>query len=166
MLVVRAGRVALVALLGIASTRACAGSSPESGERRAAAIYTEVVRWFADESSDDPDPLPVFVEPRGEGASVPLGVQADVVNAAKDFADVRFIDARDEALVEDDAGVTVVADDGVLIRLSPVVEDGARVFVDVDVHEVDAEFTTMQFDVRRTGDTWRISEPPSSVPQD
>lgn len=166
MLVVRSCRVALVVLLGIVSVGACAEPSSEDGSKRAASVYSEVVRWFADRSADDPDPLPVFVEPRGEGASVPLGVQADLVNDVKDVADVRFIDTRDEALVEDDQGRLVVADDGLLVRLSPVVEDGDRVFVDVDVHDVDDEFRTMQFDVRRSGDRWKISATPDSVPQD
>lgn len=168
MLVVRAGKVALVALLGVSMSTACAGSSPDDTGQRAASVYVEVVRWFADRSSDDPEPLPVFVEPRGEGASLPLDVQADVVNETQDIAEVRFIDARDEALTDGEDGHTVVVDDGVLIRLAPVVEEGDRVLLDVDVHEVDDDFVTMQFDIRRgggdNGDEWRISESPVTVP--
>ena len=82
-----------------------------------------------------PTPLPVFIEPRGEGATIHLDVQAELIKSTKDVATVRFIDSRDEALITNDDGTVVVADGGILIRLAPVVEEGEKVRLDVDVHD-------------------------------
>jgi hypothetical protein len=140
----------------VSLTAACSAPSPENPEVRAGAVYDTIVHWFADESADDPEPLPVFIEPRGEGASIQLDVQAELIKSAKDFATVKFIDSRDEALVTNEDGSTVVADDGILIRLAPVVEVG--------VHDGDEQFTTMQFNLHRVGDAWVIDGAPVEVP--
>ena len=131
---------------------------------RAGAVYDSIVRWFAQSSADDPVPLPVFIEPRGEGASIQLDVQAELIKSTKDIATVRFIDSRDEALVTNDDGTVVVADGGILIRLAPVVEEGQQVRIDVDVHEHDEQFRTMQFNLDHVADQWVIHEPPIEVP--
>ena len=122
------------------------------------------MRWFAQESNDDPDPLPVFIEPRGEGASIQLDVQAELIKSTQDLATVRFIDSRDEALFTNDDGTVVVADDGILIRLAPVVEEGEAVRIDVDVHEHDEQFRTMQFNLDFVNDQWVIDRAPIDVP--
>ncbi len=142
----------------------CSAPSAAAPEARAEAIYDAVVRWFADQSTTDPDPLPVFSEPRGEGASIRLDVQAQLVKSTKDIATVRFIDSRDEALVTKDDGTVVVADDGVLLRLAPVVEQGDQVQLDVDVHDHDEQFLTMKFNLRLVGEAWVIDQPPVTVP--
>ena len=131
---------------------------------RAGAVYDSIVHWFADKSTDDPEPLPVFIEPRGEGASIQLDVQAELIKSTQDFATVKFIDSRDEALVTNEDGTIVVADDGILIRLAPVVEEGDKVRIDVDVHDKDEQFKTMQFNLHRVGDTWVIDGDPVVVP--
>lgn len=142
----------------------CSSSSPDEPHVRAGAVYGSIVRWFAQRSATDPDPLPVFIEPRGEGASIQLDVQADLVESTKDVATVRFIDSRDEALITNDDGEVVVADDGVLLRLDPVAEEGDTVSVDVDVHDHDDAFLTMEFDLRRAGEGWILAQPPVDVP--
>ena len=106
----------------------------------------------------------MFIEPRGEGASIQLDVQAELIKSTKDIATVRFIDSRDEALVTNDDGTVVVADGGILIRLAPVVEEGQRVRIDVDVHEHDEQFRTMQFNLDHVADQWVIHGPPIEVP--
>ncbi len=143
---------------------ACDGSSasPDAERDRTASVYTAIVDWFADAHDDDPTPLPVFVEPRGDGASVPLEAQAEVVSATADLATVRFIDVRDEALTEVD-GHLVAADDGVLLRLPPVDEMADPVIADVDVHLRDAQFLTLRFEVRHDGDGWVVVMPPEQV---
>ena len=115
-------------------------------------------------ATDDPDPLPVFIEPRGEGASIGLDVQADLIKSAQDVATVRFIDSRDEALVTKDDGTVVVADGGVLIRLGPVVEEGKKVRMAVDVHDHDEQFHTLQFDLSLINGAWVIDRQPIAVP--
>jgi hypothetical protein len=148
----------------VAVTAACSSPSAENPGVRAGAVYDSIVRWFALSSAGDPDPLPVFIEPRGEGASIQLDVQAELIKSTKDVATVRFIDSRDEALVTNDDGTVVVADGGILIRLAPVVEEGQKVRIDVDVHEHDEQFRTMQFNLDLVKDEWVIPEAPVEVP--
>lgn len=127
-------------------------------------MYDSVVRWFAKSSSSDPDPLPVFIEPRGEGASIKLDVQAELVKSTKDVATVRFIDSRDEALVTNDDGTVIVADGGILLRLAPVVESGDKIQLDVDVHDHDEQFRTLQFELNLVDEQWVIANPPAELP--
>jgi hypothetical protein len=143
---------------------ACSSPSPENPEVRAGAVYETVVRWFAQRSTDDPDPLPVFIESRGEGASIELDVQAELIKSTQDVASVRFIDSRDEALITNDDGTVVVADDGILLRLAPVIEEGRKVQLDVDVHQSDENFKTMQFTLDLVGDAWVLGGQPVDVP--
>lgn len=143
---------------------ACSSPSPASPEVRAADVYDSIVRWFAQSATDDPEPLPVFIEARGEGASIQLDVQADLIKSTQDVATVRFIDSRDEALVKNDDDTVVVADDGILIRLAPVVEEGRKARINVDVHDHDEEFHTLQFDLTQVGEAWVIDHPPIAVP--
>ena len=145
----------IAAWLLIAAAVACSSSS--ESEIRASAVYEGVMRWLAAEHTFDPDPLPVFVEPRGEGTSIDLAVQAEVVESAADVADIRFIDTRDEALsTDDETGTVVVRDDGMLVRLGPVLEEGRRVTLDVDVFVNEETDLTLRFSLLATGDQWRV----------
>ena len=159
---VRGRSVVLVAIVLILA--ACSASSPPKAGARAGAVYDSIVRWFAQKDSTDPDPLPVYIEPRGEGVSIQLDVQAQLVKSTKDVATVRFIDTRDEALITKADGTVVVANDGILLRLAPVVEQGNMVQLDVDVHDHDEVFTTMQFDLTLVDDKWVIEKPPVDLP--
>ena len=159
---VRGRSVVLAAIVLVLA--ACSPSPHAKAADRAGAVYDAVVRWFAKSSSSDPDPLPVFIEPRGEGASIKLDVQAALVKSAKDVATVRFIDSRDEALVTNDDGTVVVADGGILLRLAPVVEEGDKIQLDVDVHDHDEQFRTLQFNVDLVNEQWTIEQPPTELP--
>jgi len=141
----------------------CSSPSPENPQVRAGAVYDTIVRWFADKSTTDPDPLPVFVEPRGEGASIGLDVQAELIKSTQDVANVKFIDSRDEALITNGDGTVVVADDGVLLRFAPVVEKGDKVRLDIDGHDHDDQFKTLQFDLDQVNDKWVIDQQPVDV---
>ncbi|HEY0519802.1 MAG TPA: hypothetical protein VGC84_09955 [Ilumatobacteraceae bacterium] len=163
MLVAARGRRLLLAAI-VSLTAACSAPSPENPEVRAGAVYDTIVRWFAQSSTSDPKPLPVFIEPRGEGASIQLDVQAELIKSTKDVATVKFIDSRDEALITNDSGKLVVADGGILLRLAPVVEQGKKVTIDVDVHEEDERFRTMQFNLDSVNDQWVIRQPPTQIP--
>ena len=159
---VRGRTVVLIAIVLILA--ACSAPSPATPQARASAVYDSIVRWFAQSKADDPSPLPVFIEPRGEGASIKLDVQAELVKSTKDVATVRFIDTRDEALVTNQDGTVVVADGGMLVRLAPVVEVGNTVKLDVDVHDHADVFRTMQFDLKLVGDKWEMARPPIEIP--
>jgi hypothetical protein len=139
-------------------------SKSSESEIRASAVYEGVMRWLAAEHASDPDPLPVFVEPRGEGTSIDLEVQAEVVESVADVADVRFIDTRDEALESDDeSGLIVVRDGGLLIRLGPVLEEGQRVTLDVDIFVDEEADRTIRFSLVASGDEWRVVGDPLEV---
>jgi hypothetical protein len=153
---------AIVAVMAVVP--ACSAASSGVAEVRASAVYDAIVRWFVQSNADDPVPLPVFIEPRGEGASIALDVQAELITSVKDVATVRFIDVRDEALVSNDAGALIVADGGILLRLAPVVEAGRKIRLDVDVHQHDQEFRTLQFDLSLVGGAWAIDQAPAEAP--
>src|SRR4051812_45602431 len=74
------GRRLVVAAL-VSAVTACSSGSAASPEVRASAVYDSIVRWFAKSSATDPEPLPVFIESRGEGASIQLDVQADLIKS-------------------------------------------------------------------------------------
>ncbi len=121
------------------------------------------MRWFADEDTADREPLQVFIEPRGEGTSIDLEVQANVIEHSADYADARFIDTRDEALIVDEEGVAAVRDEGILIRIGPVVEEGDTVSLDVDQF-VDSETQrSLRFELVAVDGEWRMRGEPTVV---
>ena len=120
-------------------------------------MYVTIVEWFVAEFPADP-PLKGFVEPRGEGSSISVDVQADVITAVEDVATVRFIDARDEALEDTGEGVMVVRDGGILLAFDPVPKDVSEVAVEVDQYLDDALVRTYRFELSRVGEAWQIDE--------
>jgi hypothetical protein len=166
------------ASLVITSVVACGSSSPDHERHdRAAAVYASIIRWFAEADETDPDPLAVFVEPRGEGTEIALEVQAQVVSAVRGVADVRFVDTRDESLVRNEGESASVVDDGSLIRLGPVNDstagrDGVVVVVDVDVYDgrVDGDgeprFSTLEFVLVADEERWEVTGTPEELRPD
>jgi hypothetical protein len=146
-----------------AAVGACTTSS--DSDVRAAAVYEAVVRWFAERHDDDPEPLPVFIEARGEGAETDLAVQAELIDLTVDDATVRFIDAREEAVGEDedDPDQQAVRDGGVLIRLEPVLENGPPMTLDVDEYVDETTFRTLRFTLSEDGDNWQVVGGPVDV---
>ena len=146
----------LAALLGVCLvTVACTSLSPS--KERASEVYVTIVQWFAEQQPAD-QPLKVFVEPRGEGSSISVDVQAEVITALEDVATVRFIDARDEALEDFGDGVLVVRDRGILLAFDPVPNDVDDVAVEVNQYLDDALVRTFRFELSRVGDQWRVDE--------
>jgi len=133
----------------------CTNLSPSKS--RASDVYAAIVRSFATQPEDKP-PLKVFVEPRGEGSSISVDVQADLITAVEDVAEVRFIDARSEALEENEAGVLVVRDVGILLAFGPVPNDASDVVVEVDEYVNDTNLATHRFVMHRSGEEWVIDD--------
>jgi hypothetical protein len=152
-------RLAWLAVLSLCS---CSLGAPNEDEIRASAVYAEVVRWLVDDAgrAADEEPMAVFIEPRGEGAAISLDVQAELIEATKDMADVRFLDERDEGLVEEEDGTIAVRDGGILIRLGPVVEEDSPVLLDVDIWESEDTFSEWRFELRRRGNSWAVQGQP------
>jgi hypothetical protein len=146
----------LVGLFSVAAscTVSCTNLSPS--KERASDVYAVVIRWFAEQRTGDP-PLKVFVEPRGEGSSINVDVQAEVVTAVEDVAAVRFIDARDEALEDNGQGVLVVRDDGILVAFGPVPNDAADVALELDQYVDETTVRTFRFALSRSGEQWVIA---------
>jgi hypothetical protein len=154
-------RLAWLALIPLCS---CSFGSANEDEIRASAVYDEVVRWLVDDAggATAEEPMSVFIEPRGEGSAISLDVQAELIDATKDIANVRFLDERSEGLI-DEEGVVVVKDEGILIRLGPVVEDDSHVLLDVDIWESEDTFREVRFELRRSGRTWSVQGPPDEI---
>ncbi len=133
----------------------CTTLSPSKA--RASDVYVTIIRSFATQPVDDP-PLKVFVEPRGEGSSISVDVQADVVTAVADVAEVRFIDGRSEALEENDGGVMIVRDGGILLAFGPVPNDASDLVVEVDQYIDDTSLATHRFVMRSRGEKWIIDD--------
>jgi hypothetical protein len=169
---VQVPRVVSAALVLVAIGSGCSDQPPESPGGRAVTAYEAVIRWLVDRVDADPDAdaapdtevqrVAVFVEPRGEGTEIDLEVQAGVIAATDDVADVSFIDSRDEALVDTDDG-RVVADGGLLIRLPSVYDEGTSLELDVDVHVRDEEFSSWRFELEQSDDGWRIVGLPEQI---
>lgn len=153
-----------LAWLMLLSLWSCSIGAANEDEIRASAVYDEVVRWLVDDAGGGtPEaPMAVFIEPRGEGAAISLDVQAELIEATKDVANVRFLDERTEGLVDED-GTFVVKDDGILIRLGPVVEDDSHVLLDVDIWKSVDTFDEVRFELRRSGNTWAVQGPPEPI---
>jgi hypothetical protein len=148
----------------VLSLCSCSLGAPNEDEIRASAVYAEVVRWLVDDAGGATvdEPMAVFIEPRGEGAAISLDVQAELIEATKDIADVRFLDERNEGLVEEE-GTIVVKDGGILIRLGPVVEEDSPVLLDVDIWESEDTFSEVRFELRRSGSAWAVQGQPEEI---
>jgi hypothetical protein len=152
---VRAAR-SLAVLVGVCWFAAgCTNLSPS--KERASDVYATIIRSFATQPEGDPL-LKVYVEPRGEGSSISVDVQAEVVTAVEDVADVRFIDARSEALEETEAGEFLVRDDGLLLAFGPVPNDAVDVVVEVDQYVDETNLATHRFVMHRKGEEWIIDD--------
>lgn len=131
----------------------CTELSPS--KERASDVYATIIHSFATQPEGDPK-LNAYVEPRGEGSSISVDVQAELVTSVEDVADVRFIDARSEALEETDAGEMVVRDGGILLAFGPVPNDATDVIVEVDQYIDETNLATHRFVMHRKGDEWTI----------
>jgi hypothetical protein len=160
--------VAVVLLALVVAACSTFGDARSEEQDRAAQVYEAVVRWFILAASSDDKPV-VFVEPRGEGSVIGLSVQSELIRAVDDVADVRFIDARDEALEEDDEGQLHVRDGGLLLRFGPVPETGTPVDVDVDRfvrsegEDQEVVYESLRFTVEDEGESWGVVDEPESV---
>jgi hypothetical protein len=128
---------------------------------RAGEVYDAVVRWLADARDDDPEPLLIHVERWDDGA-VDLAVQAEVVASTTEWATVRFIDSRDEAIEWIDE-VPQIRNEGLLVRLGPVPERGRQVSVPVDRWSDATTFERWSFTVVQRESTWVVLGTPTSV---
>jgi len=146
----------------VATTVAVGSCGAEGGRsvERGAEVYAAAIRALVSEPPGHPDigaeqrDRVVYAGPLGEKVDISLEVQVAVVEELEEFATIRFVDSRNEAIDDDEQGKPV-REDGVLLLLgripdgrSPSVE--ATRYVDVDR---DARF---RLTVERSGETWTV----------
>lgn len=120
---------------------------------RASQVYAAALLELTGAGPDGDDVPPVFVEPVAETPSADLEVQAELVALLDGTVEVRFLEERAEALVDDD---TAVRDDGMLVRLGPVPERGRSVEVTLETWVRGEQFDGVTYTVERRGDDWVV----------
>lgn len=128
-------------------------------------IYTTVLRAVvseADPSLDEAGPPVVFVAARGDDP-INIDVQAAVVVELEGWSTIRFVDDIDEAVdLADPEGA--VRDDGMLVGLGPVPEEGRAVSVYADRYESPARTVVFDVSLQRTPSGWVITGQLDGVP--
>ena len=149
----RAVPVAAVAMLLASSC----DDSADSEMSRSTQVYVAVVDAALDQVAAPPgDELPVvYVVPVGETAIDAL-VQADVVDAFHERADVRFADERSEAIVEDEEELPV-RDAGVLMAIGDVAETGEPIEVEVEVYRSVDDSSGWVLTLARRSSRWTVT---------
>ncbi len=96
---------------------------------------TAIVAWQADDQEpvigDDGEPkLPVVYVVAGDGATIDVGIQADVAESTNDWATVRFADHVADTFNPDVDGEPV-RDDGAMLLVGPIPEPARSIEIDL-----------------------------------
>jgi hypothetical protein len=144
-----------------------AGCGDDDGSRDSAATdaYIVVVEWILAQPEFAPDPTlaetsPVFVDSLGPD-EIDLDVQVEIVRHFEPVVDIRFIDARTEALDESEAGAPV-RDGGLLLGLGPV-PVAEPIDIRGEVYRTVDHVVGYRFRVARSGQTMVLIGPPERV---
>jgi len=136
---------------------ACGANHPTAADGRVIAIYSTVIRVVAPPQATTPTtPLsdPVFVVPADTRSPISLQVQAAIVDVLHDFATLRFVDERSEAIDTADPHQPVHGG-GVLITLGNVPPGGTNVTIDAERYERIGVATTYRISLQRVGVNWK-----------
>lgn len=152
--------------LSVLSLAACGGTdNPAASDDRTAGVYGSILDWALDQEPDlgvDPKPeWTLFVGSRSD-LDVDLDVQVAVVEALEPRIFVRFIDERSEA-IDVNAEDAPVHDDGLLIGLGSVADEGDIVEVYVDRYRNASDIEAWLVTLRRVGTAWGIEGTPEPV---
>ena len=159
------GMIAAATVSASVLTMASCTETSSSSTVDVSGAYVATIQWFVAQVGPNPDPeaeqLTVFVERRGEGTEFDLSMQADVVDKASGFANVKFIDDRAEALATDDGELRW---DGILLALGPaVVSDNGEASIDADLVAADSSTESWRLVLRATGDVWVVRDEPIRI---
>lgn len=149
------GRI-LVAVMVAVMPAACGdGQGGDGGEE--AMIYSAAIRFVMEEATEGKRPeRPVFVVGVEEG--IPLKVQVGVVQRLEEFADVRFVDDRSEAIVEEEPR-RPVRQQGMLLILGPIERDGkGRAELRAERYERADDVTVYQVVATQTDGRWQVEK--------
>ena len=144
------------------SAVACGADHRTAADDRAIAIYSSVIRVVAPPPSTTPTtPLsdPVFVVAANSRSPISLEVQAGIVDILHDFATLRFVDERSEAIDTADPHQPV-HESGVLITLSNIPPGLTNVTIEAQRYERIDVATTYRITLQRVGTSWKPVGPP------
>ena len=154
----------LTSLAAITLAVVSCGSDGADATDRDADVYVSVIRALAPEPAERGRPQPpdtvgeldrvVYAGPLDEEEPIPLEVQAAVVEQLVDFATVRFVDERAEAIDDRDAGAPVL-EDGVLVLLGPV-PAGTSPSVDAERYVDARDASRVRVDLEATDGEWQV----------
>lgn len=156
----------VLALGGCGDDDDAGGSGEQDPVERQVDIYAEVLRAVvvdADPALAEAGPPVVYVAARGDDEPINVDVQAGVVVDLEEWTTIRFVDAVEEAVAVDDEGAPV-RDDGMLVGLGPVPEEGRTVDVYADRYEGPERTVVFEVTVRRTAEGWSADGPLEGVP--
>jgi hypothetical protein len=142
---------AVVAVITVVPLTGCDGDDAADGVVGPADAISAIVAWQADEQEpvlDDEGTtrLPVIFVVPGDGATIDVGVQADVASAMVDTATVRFADDIGDAFESDVEGEPV-RDDGVMLLVGPIPEPRRTISVEVDRYQTVDEWEPLQMEI-------------------
>jgi hypothetical protein len=155
----------LTSLAAITLAVVSCGSDGADATDRDADVYVSVIRALAPaEPAERGQPQPpdtageldgvVYAGPLDEEEPIPLEVQAAVVEQLVDFATVRFVDERTEAIDDRDARAPVL-EDGVLVLVGPV-PAGSSPSVDAERYVDAGDTARVRVDLEPTDDEWQV----------
>ena len=148
----------------------------EESQSAGTQVLVAVVRDAAEQAPprEDPDELPVVYVVSSADEGVTPKVQAAVAHTLNGEVDVRFADARSEAVDGERPG-RPVRDKGCLVQVGELPTDSDPVEVDVEFYRSDTEFSLRALTFSESGDAWTMTSssvleeldvPPSTAPPD
>jgi hypothetical protein len=144
---------------------AACGDGSQAELSRPAQIFVATIQEVLAEQNPaaGTDDLPVvYVEPLSD-EEIGATVQANTARELRDVADVRFADERSEALLEDEPGMPV-RDDGILVAIGDVPDEGDPVDVEVETYRSEDDGSTALFTFGLASSGWTVTST-SIVPE-
>jgi hypothetical protein len=134
----------------------CGADHRTASDDRAIAIYSSVIRVVAPPAGTTSTTAisePVFVAAANTHSPISLEVQAGIVDVLHDFATIRFVDDRSEAIDTADPH-RPVHESGILITLSQIPPGHTNVTVEAQRYERIDVTTTYRISLQRVGTSW------------
>lgn len=141
----------VLAVMLSAVAPACASSGPAGGEIDVAEVYAAAIELVATRSGEPPTVVYVTTRPGSE--PLPLEVQAGIVATLGDRLTVRFVDDEAEAVDGDEPLAPVP--DGVLLRLSALVDPTSEMTFAVERYRQADDRQEVTVAVARTAAGWQ-----------
>lgn len=147
-------RVVLALILVGLGSWSCGDSSPATASE--AEIYAVVVRTLVPPENDEETVTrDVFVG--REDDSVPLDVQAEVLQELSEYEHIRFVDERNEAI--DDDPPMPVHNDGVYVEVRSLNQGSQTAYVRVLRYIDENDQAEVELDLERVGGVWSVTNP-------